>query len=507
MAHNSFPNSFQFNESNACNETSQEWDTLEEMYTLRHKLEETRQSKEQSVREAQKIIDEKNDEVSELNEELKSKDNNLKSFKSNMLRECEELKAEIDRLNKNRNKAKVSADTPECSSDPGDQGNSPGYIHVGQYLGQHDDTYDQRRVQEDEQVRCRERISENTMNRPAYNSTPGTQNAGRYRDRPKREVHPEKYDGKRPWSNYKVHFRACKELNGWSDTEACIWLATCLTGNAVQVLGQNWSPEQCTYDELQTKLEKSFGPCSSAENYTMEFRGRRRRSNESLQDLGQALMQLVVMAYPGMNREAHDKLARDQFKDALEDGELRSAIFRSRPRNLEESVAAAVETECFLKAEKSRGRGKSVPLFSRTIDAQSNEPNSRLDKMENRLQDMMSMLQNMQPINTERRPNYSSGTPDRGPDKRKGKVTQCYYCHGEGHFKWDCPKFQQDNPQGFQEYLKYRESKFQGNDQWSNQGVMGRPKPGNQYPNGPTTQQVSTLKPSQEIPTIVISQS
>ena len=62
------------------------------------------------------------------------------------------------------------------------------------------------------------------------------------------------------------------------------------------------------------------------------------------------MRRLVMQAYPDMSIESQEQLVTEQFKDAVDDGDLRSAIFRAKAKTLDQAVAAAVETECFLKA-------------------------------------------------------------------------------------------------------------------------------------------------------------
>jgi len=307
----------------------------------------------------------------------------------------------------------------------------------------------------------------------------------------KREVHPEKYDGKKSWDNYIIHFEACRDLNGWSEQDACSWLAACLTGNAVQALGGHGA--ELGYRELKRKLERSFGPCSRPENYMIEFRNRKRKPGETLQELAQSLRQLVVRAYPDMPIASQELLANEQFKDALEDGELRAAIFRQRPKTLEEALSAAIEMECFLKAEKARGRGKSS--FTRVVDAHTqptsqsfNQGHERLMEIESQMQKMMTMMQDLQS-------QISSGNMK----KKNGKA--CYYCDDAGHFQYKCPKFERDDPEG---YRKYLEKRNQGNGQWPTQRALGRPQRGDVRPGQQT--ELNRNQSNMEVPVPAPSQ-
>lgn len=277
----------------------------------------------------------------------------------------------------------------------------------------------------------------------------------------RREVIPEKYDGKKPWDNFILHFEACKDLNQWDNKEAASWLAASLTGDCVLALGPDWS--QYTYAELKHRLERILGPCNSQENYIIEFRSRKRRSGESLPELGQAMRRLVMQAYPDMSIESQEQLVTEQFKDAVDDGDLRSAIFRAKAKTLDQAVAAAVETECFLKAEKVR-RGRTGHVRMTEMAEVADPTNQRLEKVESQIQQLIQLMQDMK-------------TADRGhqePNQNSKDRASCYYCKERGHFKRECPKFLERNPEGYKQYLE-KKGAGSKNGPRPNQGPEGRP--------------------------------
>ena len=170
-----------------------------------------------------------------------------------------------------------------------------------------------------------------------------------------REVIPEKYDGTSSWRSYMTHFEACKQLNEWDDDIAEEWLAARLMGKATRVLEE----DRDGYEDLKNLLSAEFGPSDGVENYSAELKSRRRRPGESLKELGQSIKDLVRLAYPELPKTSRDRLGREYFKEALEDAELRQAIFRAKPSSLDEAVAAAKDWELFVKTEKTR-RGRAT---------------------------------------------------------------------------------------------------------------------------------------------------
>ena len=106
---------------------------------------------------------------------------------------------------------------------------------------------------------------------------------------------PDRFDGSIPWRDYKEHFEACAAINDWALKDKVRFLAISLKGVAQQVLGDKSEP---SYHELVQLLERRFGPGQRAEVYLAELRGRQRKPNESIQELGHAIRRLTALAYP-----------------------------------------------------------------------------------------------------------------------------------------------------------------------------------------------------------------
>ena len=166
-------------------------------------------------------------------------------------------------------------------------------------------------------------------------------------------ITPDRFDGKTPWKDYRRHFEACKLANGWNDNQAAIFLAASLKGMALKVLGccdNDGGQSKLQYSGLLKSLDGQFGPGQMAENYLMELRSRRQGTNETLRELGQAVRELVILAYPEFDEEGRDRLARAHYTDAIERQSVREGIFRARPKTLRAPLA----TENFEKMEFQR---------------------------------------------------------------------------------------------------------------------------------------------------------
>ena len=78
---------------------------------------------------------------------------------------------------------------------------------------------------------------------------------------------------------------------------AKVFLGASLRGPAIKVIGgPNVDVHKLTLKDLISLLEQRFGPGQLAENYLLELRFRRQGHHETLQELGQAVRDLSVLA-------------------------------------------------------------------------------------------------------------------------------------------------------------------------------------------------------------------
>lgn len=246
-----------------------------------------------------------------------------------------------------------------------------------------------------------------------------------------RDVLPDKFAGRIPWTDYRRHFDVCMRLNRWNDVEAGQFLATRLQGAALKVLNNIPIGRELTYSELASHLERRFGPGEDAENFLLELRTRRRQPKESLQELGQAIRDLTCLAYPELSRDARERLARGHFSDAIDDVEVRAGIFRAHAITLDDAIRAGLATESFGKAEKARERTRPA-RHVRSMES-SVEPipvdkmRKEIDGLKSSLGEMMEMMREM------------------NMDKSKSVGIVCYNCRENGHMAKYCPKQTQGN--------------------------------------------------------------
>ena len=168
---------------------------------------------------------------------------------------------------------------------------------------------------------------------------------------------PATFDGSVAWMDYKAHFEACAELNGWTIEQKGLYLSVSLRGQAQGVFG-NLGDGKPEYEDLVQALEERFAPPNQTELYRVQLRERRQKASETMAELGQDIRRLTNLAYPKAPTDVRETLAKEQFIDSLVNSEMRLKIKQARPVDLNDAVRHAVELEAFYRAENRQlGQG------------------------------------------------------------------------------------------------------------------------------------------------------
>ena len=140
-----------------------------------------------------------------------------------------------------------------------------------------------------------------------------------------------------------------------TNEEKGLYLAVCFRGLAQEVLENLPDGQRQDFDKLVRSLEKRFSPSNQTKLCRTQLREQRQRAAESLAELGQDIPRLTNLAYPTAPNDAKERLAKEQFIDALLSSDMRLHIKQARPTNLNDVVRHTVELEAFNKADEKRG--------------------------------------------------------------------------------------------------------------------------------------------------------
>ena len=245
-------------------------------------------------------------------------------------------------------------------------------------------------------------------------------------------IMPDKFDGSSDWVDYETHFDSCRTINNWTDAESVRYLSASLRGPALRLLNERRHSEW-TYNDLKSNLSKRFSSSKQAESYLLELRSRKRRPNESLQELGRNIRELTTKAYPDFDSDGIDRLAKIHFTDAIQNPDIRTGIFHSKAKTLDEMIEAAITTETFHITESQRAWRKNTHNRSVEVEQPSQRDLQRtIDRaVEKAVRQAMSA-------------ENETNTRSRSNQNKQPRTITCFYCNKSGHSEANCFRKQSD---------------------------------------------------------------
>ena len=202
------------------------------------------------------------------------------------------------------------------------------------------------------------------------------------------KVKPATFDGTGSWLDYRAHFDAVAEINGWSNTEKGLYLAV----SHQDVFG-NIATQSKYYDKLVRALEERFAPPNQTELYREQLRERRQTSSETLSALGQDIRRLTNLAYPTAPCDIRETLAKGQLVDALHSSDIRLRVKQAKPSNLNDAVRHAVELEAHNRTERKKQEGQGYLFSANASDTKLQEKSDDTSTRMYQLTETLKLLQ------------------------------------------------------------------------------------------------------------------
>ena len=165
---------------------------------------------------------------------------------------------------------------------------------------------------------------------------------------------PPSFDGKSQWEPYIAEFEIMAGMNQWNDEQKGNYLATSFKGSALTVLGNLATETRQDYRALIAVLDSRFGAAHQQELHRTKFWSRLRRCEESLQELAEDIERLTRLAYALAPEDMRDLLAKEQFIDAILDGDTLLRLKQSKPQSLRAALELAMELESCRLASRQR---------------------------------------------------------------------------------------------------------------------------------------------------------
>ena len=162
---------------------------------------------------------------------------------------------------------------------------------------------------------------------------------------------PEKFSGKSNYKDWLAQFLACKDLNNWTDAQACQFLAILLSGSALQVFADLDEGSRKNFKLILDTLKSRFDPDLDVSVHWARLKDRTRNKGESLPELAGNIRRLVAKAYPHSDKDSVEQIAVQYFVDALDNREIKLQVRRSKPKSLSEAMKIALDEESFFKVE------------------------------------------------------------------------------------------------------------------------------------------------------------
>ena len=244
-------------------------------------------------------------------------------------------------------------------------------------------------------------------------------------DSPEMVLKPEKFEGKVVWAEYISHFQDCAELGNWDDRSKGLLLAANLRG-ATRKYHDGLRVEEKDYQSLQDALKRRFGNEHRQEFWMSKLKMRRRKTGESISDLGDDIWQKTQRAYHDFDLRLQEQLALKHFYRVV-DSEMKLKCVENKCTNIYDAVAVVERYEA-LYEDRCEGRKVHVCAVEKTP----------CDSLKTEVELLRMQLKSLETRQNQSEQHRNSRAQAAG--QQRGRSAVCYQCGEAGHYRTECPQ-------------------------------------------------------------------
>ena len=228
------------------------------------------------------------------------------------------------------------------------------------------------------------------------------------------------FSGKRSeWNAFIFQFMKAAQFHGWREQEKCDRLLASLRGKAVDFIMTKPRTLQNHFHELRDALEQRFNRREHPIIARRQLSFLRQEEGESLEDYADRVLTKVSEAYPGVDEEIEQDLAKEAFLKGCQNHSAAYAAAEKDPSTLQDTLEEVHRSAVNLKAF---GRGS---VLTRRVSFVGEEDDGEME--------------NTQANEEFKKKQYEQHRSARGKSVSANSV-RCYKCGGYGHIARKCRK-------------------------------------------------------------------
>lgn len=251
-----------------------------------------------------------------------------------------------------------------------------------------------------------------------------------------------KGDIEEDWEDWIESFKACADINSWDDNLKCKFLGVRVKGTAYKVYQDLETAVKLDWKELCKTLEKRFKTVKQPQFYKTKFLGLKQEQNETILDLGNKIRTLARKAYPEIDAQLRDELARDQFVRALTNIDMTLKLRHNMPDTLDDAIRMAIDWQTVeidvRKDKKVIFEEKKEPTTEGVKSGEACVAATQESSLMSMMAEVLTLIKEDREEARRNRGQYNVGR-GRGRMRNENNL-RCYVCGSDRHLKRYCPK-------------------------------------------------------------------